>query len=387
MKQGSGPVGRISAAVAAVAAALGMSVGGAPSAGAASGDNLYIVLGDSISYGVGAKTVADSFAGRLYADFSTSREANTLKIEARRGATTGYGRANQLPRSLAAINDPADTVAVTVGFGANESVDGNCIGRWDSCQFRRDLDIILAQLTEALAADPGDEFFAVLAYFNPRIGTPGERSFDTLLRGANHAVGCRDTGANVGLNDLIFQEAGDYAVPVANALRPMRHAGEAAIAGDRIHPNNLGHAILAQAFRDSVPRCPATPEWEPEDLYVSSFRCESPTIRAVPGQLTIGTSHRDVIAGTPRADRIRAGGGDDLICAGKRGDIVSGGEGRDTISGGPGWDELRGQGDGDSLFGQSGPDRLLGGAGPDGLYGGAALDHLRGGRGRNQIVQ
>ena len=62
-------------------------------------------------------------------------------------------------------------MAVTVGFGANEAVDGNCIGRWDSCQFRRDLDIILARLTEALAADPGDGFLPVLAYFYLRIGT------------------------------------------------------------------------------------------------------------------------------------------------------------------------------------------------------------------------
>ena len=380
-------MGRISITVAAVAVALGMSVGGTPSADAAPGDHVYIVLGDSISYGVGAKTVADTFAGRLYADFSMSREARTLDIRARPGATAGYGRANQLPRSLADINDSSDTVAVTVGFGANEAVDGNCIGRWDSCQFRGNLDAILAELTEALAADPGDEFFAVLAYFNSRIGTPGERSFDTVLRGDNHAVGCRDMGADVGLNDLIFQEAGDYGVPVANAFRPMRQAGEAAIADDRTHPNNLGHAILAQAFRDSEPRCPATPDWEPENLYVSSFRCESPTITAVPGQLTIGTSHRDVIAGTPGRDRILAGGGDDVVCAGKRGDVVLGGDGRDTISGGPGWDELRGQNDGDSLFGQSGPDRLLGGTGPDGLYGGAAFDRLRGGRGRNRLVQ
>ena len=380
-------MGRISIAVAAVAAALGMSVGGAAPAGAAPGDHLYIALGDSVSYGVGAETTADAFAGRLYADFRVSRGADALDKEARRGATAGYGRANQLPRSLAVINETSDTVAVTVGFGANEAVDSNCIGRWDSCQFRGHLSVILAKLTEALAADPGDEFFAVLAYFNSKIGTPAERSFDTILRGDNHVVGCGDTGADVGLNDLIFQEAGDYGVPVANSIRPMREAGEAAIADDRIHPNNLGHGILAQAFLDSVPRCPPTPNWEPEDLYVSSFRCQNPTITAVPGQLTIGTSHRDVIVGTPGPDRIRAGGGDDLVCAGKRGDVVSGGEGRDTVSGGPGWDDLRGERGGDSLFGQSGPDRLLGGPGSDGLFGGAARDRLQGGWGRNRLVQ
>ena len=351
------------AALVAAAVILAASVGGAPRpASAAPGDHLYVVLGDSISYGMSTRNIEDSFAGRLYADFRTSRGADALDNRALPGATAQSGRRNQLPPALTDINAASDTVALTVGFGANEALTGTCVGRWDrACGFRQNLDFILTELARALKADPGSEYFAVLAYFNPRVGTPGEASFDNVLLGQDNSVGCHDSGANAGLNDVIFQEAGDHGLPVANTFRPMKQAGELAMMGDRIHPNETGHAIIAQAFRQAAQRCPATPDGGPGRVDPMP-RCKGveATILAAPGRLTTGTTGRDVIAGTPRRDRIRAGKGDDLVCAGKGNDEVFGGDGRD---------------------------RLFGGDGRDRLQGGAGRDRLNGGSGRNLLVQ
>jgi hypothetical protein len=96
---------------------------------------------------------------------------------------------------------------------------------------------------------------------------------------------------------------------------------------------------------------------------------QSATILAVPGQVTTGTSGRDVIVGTTGADTINAGGGDDLVCAGG---------GDDTVDGGAGNDRLRGQGGADRLGGRSGADRLSGGYGEDTLTGGVGDDTLAG---------
>ena len=342
---------------------LGMNVGGAPPAAAAPGDHLYIALGDSITYGMSSSSIAASFAGRLYAGFRTTRGADALDNQALPGATAASARRYQLPSALHDINAASDTVALTVGFGANEALNGSCAGKWDrGCSFRKDFDFVLAELTEALDADAGSELFAVLAYFNPRVGTAEEALFNDVILGENHAVGCDDTGADVGLNDVIFQEAGDYGLPVANTFGPMKRAGTLAMMGDRIHPNDTGHAIIAGAFADAAPRCPATPDGgagpgriEPKP------RCRgiAATIVAAPGRLTTGTRGRDVIAGTSRRDRIRAGKGNDLVCAGKGNDDVAGGDGRDALFGGDGRDRLRGGAGLDRLSGGFGRNRLL----------------------------
>jgi hypothetical protein len=107
-------------------------------------------------------------------------------------------------------------------------------------------------------------------------------------------------------------------------------------------------------------------------------RCygQSATIVAVPGQVTLGTSGRDVIVGTSGADTIDAGGGDDLVCAGGGDDVVDGGAGKDR---------LRGQGGNDTLDGRSGKDRLSGGAGNDTQTGGVGDDALTGGFGDDAL--
>ena len=124
-----------------------------------------------------------------------------------------------------------------------------------------------------------------------------------------------------------------------------------------------------------------------------------------------GTSGRDEIQGTPRADVIVTGdgpdvvhgrGGWDRICTGGGDDEVRGGSGSDRIFGGVGLDVLHG-GRGDDrliaraaqipevgyhedLYGGPGNDKLTGGANPDYLFGGRGHDEIEGGGNQDDLT-
>jgi len=117
----------------------------------------------------------------------------------------------------------------------------------------------------------------------------------------------------------------------------------------------------------------------------------------------VGTSGKDSISGSNRADRIFGLAGRDRIAGAVGSDCIDGGAGadrltgslnadrilgrggRDRISGGPGRDRVRGGRKRDVLRGASGRDRLSGGAGRDGVNGGAGNDRLFG-RGGNDTI-
>ena len=79
----------------------------------------------------------------------------------------------------------------------------------------------------------------------------------------------------------------------------------------------------------------------------------------------VGTSGKDRLQGTKRADVIVSLGGDDTIRALAGNDLVCAGRGRDTVLGGPGKDRLIGEGGADTLRGGPGKDELVGGPGKD----------------------
>ena len=125
---------------------------------------------------------------------------------------------------------------------------------------RANLAYIFGQLKTALAADPGVEPFIVMAYYNPASGKGDstEASDDTKLLGTNHTVGCADTGAKVGLNDLIYQEAGKLGIPVANPYPAFKQHGQAYMSQTdslHVHPNDAGYAAIAQAFQAASVSC------------------------------------------------------------------------------------------------------------------------------------
>ena len=120
-----------------------------------------------------------------------------------------------------------------------------------------------------------------------------------------------------------------------------------------------------------------------------------PNVRCAGKRATIvGTSGRDRLRGTRRADVIAALGGrdrvsglrgNDVVCGGRGNDTLIGGLGKDTLIGGPGNDTLIGGAGKDTLRGERGNDLLRGGKGNDRLKGGAGRDRLRGEAGKDRL--
>ena len=229
------------------------------------GQGPYVALGDSLSVGFSASSPEKGYVGVLRSGYQASLGVNQLMDEGEPGASTTTLRDNgQLARGLADINAASDTKAVTIDIGGAEAFfQGPCPGHWDQpnqCPVRANLAYIFGQLKTALAADPGVEPFIVMAYYNPASGKGDstEASDDTKLLGTNHTVGCADTGAKVGLNDLIYQEAGKLGLPVANPYPAFKQHGQAYMSQTdslHVHPNDAGYAAIAQAFQAASVSC------------------------------------------------------------------------------------------------------------------------------------
>ncbi len=227
----------------------------------------YVALGDSLSNGYISQSQTSSigFVRRLYGDYKALLHADQLFDEAEDGAsTTTLRNDGQLAAGLADINAASDTKAVTIEIGGAEAfLGGPCPGHWDQpavCPVRANLAYIFGKLKTALAGDPGPERFTAMAYYNPNSGIGGsqEVSIDKALLGNNLKMGCSDSGQGVGLNDLIYQEAGKLGIPVANPYAAFKQHGQAYMSQTdslHIHPNDTGYAAIAQIFRNAGRPC------------------------------------------------------------------------------------------------------------------------------------
>ncbi|HEY7152230.1 MAG TPA: GDSL-type esterase/lipase family protein [Solirubrobacterales bacterium] len=232
---------------------------------ARTGAGPYVALGDSLSVGYSASSPAKGYVGLLNSDYEASLGVNQLMDEGQAGASTTTLRDNgQLAAALADINAPSDAKAVTIDIGGFEAFFGGpCPGHWhqpNQCPVRANLAYIFGQLQAALASDPGNEPLVAMAYYNPASGKGGstEASYDTTLIGTNHQIGCSDTGAKVGLNDVIYQEAGKLGIPVADPYPAFKQHGQAYMSQTdslHVHPNDAGYAAIAQAFQAAKERC------------------------------------------------------------------------------------------------------------------------------------
>lgn len=228
----------------------------APPVGAA---GPYIALGDSVGAGGGASTAAKGYVGVLFSRFQGGLGVDQLLNRSVGGATSASMNSGQLPIALNDINAASDTQAVTIDIGGNDYLGGSCQTTREppTCMLRPNLASALSQVNAALAADPGTEAFIVMAYYNPGFGTASEATYDTGLLGANHAIGLSDTGADVGLNDVIYQDAAAAGIPVADPYPLFKPLGQSLMA-DSIHPNDAGHKLVADAFCAVAPAgaCP-----------------------------------------------------------------------------------------------------------------------------------
>jgi len=247
------------------AVGVGLLASSAPAATRASVTRTYVALGDSLSNGYidSSQATSKGFVGRLYTGYQTSLSVNQLLDVAQDGAsTTSLRNGGQLASGLADINAATDTKAVTIDIGGYEAFFGGpCPGHWTQstvCPVRANLAYILGQLKTALINDPGTELFAAMAYYNPSSGTANAASVDKTLLGNNLKVGCSDKGLNVGLNDLVYQEAGKLGIAVADPYPAFKKKGQAFMSQTdslHVHPNDRGYVAIANAFKSPSRLC------------------------------------------------------------------------------------------------------------------------------------
>jgi lysophospholipase L1-like esterase len=154
---------------------------------------------------------------------------------------------------------------VTIDIGANDGFFGPCKDHWSQssvCPFRANFRDILTKLQSALQNDPGVEPLTAMAYYHPPNADPrlfgSQAQREQNLFGSNDKVGCSDSGSNLGLNDIIFQEAGRLGIKVADSYPAFKQHGSACISSSdpwRIHPNDAGYAAVANVFENPTVKC------------------------------------------------------------------------------------------------------------------------------------
>ena len=255
-------------------ATWGPPAGPAVAAAAPAQRGVYLALGDSLANGIGATDPTRlGYVPRLFHFYRGAAHGGVDALEnlGVNGATSGTLIAGgQLAGALAVINDPTtDVRVVTLDIGGNDllvlfapgspcSADPNGLACRQAlgaalATFASNYAFILAKLTAALAADPGDETILVMTYYNRFSGTgnPAEAVTDRLLLGPDVALTCAAPQATWGLNDIIACVGAQHGAAVAD-VHP-RFVGKApalthvAEGGDP-HPNNAGYAIIANTF-------------------------------------------------------------------------------------------------------------------------------------------
>lgn len=220
---------------------------------------LYIALGTSISAGIGASALPKNWVS-LYFGYLASSGSGVMRLWnlARPGATSDVLQRFDLPRAVALIGLPSDTLRVTIDIGSNDilALPGCDRPNDPACPVAGNLRAILKTLNGALARDPGNEPVQIMEYYNWEIGTPNQSANSARLLGADLRIDCSGTGLALGLNDLIHCIAlEENAVPV-DVLAAFDAAGAAFLSPDHLHPNDAGYLAIAKAFGGAVERAP-----------------------------------------------------------------------------------------------------------------------------------
>src|SRR3954469_23572336 len=237
----------------------------------ASGAGTYVNLGDSVARGVGAATRAQGASGIFYS-YLHSADGGAADVWADPAGEGPYGdqdsttirTGGQLASGIAAIDDPSDTVAVTLTIGGNDRNNPNCgAGKWntDTCPYRANLAGILDDLQAALARDPGSEKLIVTVYYNPAAGQNNgvEAAYDAGELGTDGKIDCAGMGDQQGFDDVIYCTALAHGAVPADTYTPSKQIGPSFMSGDGTHPSATGHQAIAQAWRDAYLGHPAGP--------------------------------------------------------------------------------------------------------------------------------
>jgi hypothetical protein len=213
---------------------LGLAAATPATAGA---DGRYVAIGDSIA---GA---TDSYVDRFAARQGI---ADVHKLIS--GATASQALTSVLTDARRLIDDPTDTTVLSVQIGGHDFLTGNCPDGWNrpTCDYADSVAALLRDLRASLAADPGDERFLVVAYYNPSSGLRDarERMIDAGLHGTDGRIDTSGHGDAWGMTDVLGWLACRQGATLVDPW-PAFHAGGQALMADTLHPNAAGHALLA----------------------------------------------------------------------------------------------------------------------------------------------
>lgn len=242
-----------------------LSYGGPGTAGAHETGRAYVVLGDSIEFGIGASSPANAwvpmFHEYLEATFFGTPEAPVqadLHNHAVSGATAGDIMRDQLAPAIADIQGH-NPVVVSWGGGGDDLLnfigspqaatclrgDASCLARLNALlnEVERVLDVTVRRLR---AAGPN---YAILlrTQYNPLLRTSCGGPTDPQAQLANLVL---EGGAPFlvgGLNDRIRDVAARYGAKVIEIFLPFYLNPDDLVADDCIHPNDAGHAVIQNA--------------------------------------------------------------------------------------------------------------------------------------------
>ncbi|MGH2379688.1 MAG: SGNH/GDSL hydrolase family protein [Candidatus Limnocylindria bacterium] len=167
---------------------------------------------------------------------------------------------------LAAIDELGTRVeVVTIGLGANELLrvrrepaceadpDGEaCISAVSAAtvEAASALDAVVATVQEALDVQGADARILVLAYYNPDVDPIAAAT----VVGTDGTVACDPPDATPGLNDRIACVAEGRGVEVVDLHAAFlgREAELTRIGDGDVHPNEMGHEVIAEAIADTL---------------------------------------------------------------------------------------------------------------------------------------
>lgn len=222
-------------------------------------DKAYIVMGDSIDYGLGASTPDKAYIPQFHAYL----EANTFQSQADLhnlavpGATARDIKQGQLTqaRTEAIIHNQR---VISWGGGGNDLLQfinspqaatcmkGNvsCLARLNALlnEFEQTADHTLRELREA--AGPNVPLY-VRTQYNPLLKTACGGPTFPLAQLANAVLeGSPSPRLDRGMNARLRELAHKYHAKVIDTFLPFYLNADALVADDCVHPNDAGHAVI-----------------------------------------------------------------------------------------------------------------------------------------------